>query len=157
MKIIRILVIIVIVGILAGLYFAKNKNNESEVNSAPAQKVSVEELNTNDKPLIIDFGATWCGPCKAFHPILEKMTEKYKDTVTIKYIDVDENPNISNKYPVEAIPCQVFIKADGTAYIPTTKDIELTTITNKDGKKVTYHVGGLTEEEFEAIINDIVK
>ena len=53
---------------------------------------------------VIDFTATWCGPCKMQKPIIKELEEKYKDKVKFSIVDVDENQELARKYSVHAIP-----------------------------------------------------
>jgi thioredoxin 1 len=61
---------------------------------------------------IIDFYATWCGPCKIQKPILQKMGEKYKDELEIQYVDVDNEPELAEKYGIKAMPTLVLFVND---------------------------------------------
>jgi len=63
-----------------------------------------EEVISKGKPIIVDFWAEWCGPCKQIGPILEEISDEYKEKVTIGKLDVDENPEIASKYQIRGIP-----------------------------------------------------
>eukprot|EP00934_Nitzschia_sp_Nitz4_P001498 Nitzschia sp. Nitz4//NODE_202_length_38933_cov_72.610268//7858//8505//NITZ4_additional_000019-RA//1//CDS//3329531777//1498//frame0 len=63
----------------------------------------------NDLLLVIDFTATWCGPCKSISPLFEQMSEESDDVLFVK-VDVDENPETAAKYSVSAMPTFLFIK-----------------------------------------------
>jgi thioredoxin 1 len=58
----------------------------------------------SDKPVLVDFWATWCGPCRQVAPILEDLAGEYAEKLTIAKIDIDENPGIAAKYGVLSIP-----------------------------------------------------
>ena len=87
-------------------------------------------------PQVIDFNATWCGPCRMFAPTFEKMEKKYEGKITFLSVDVDENPDMSAQYEVQSIPTVVYIDAEG--------------------KTVDVTVGLLSEEEFEARLQKLL-
>lgn len=61
--------------------------------------------------VVIDFYATWCGPCKLIAPKLEAMAQEFKDEIIVLKVDVDENEEIAAEYQIEAMPTFVFIKS----------------------------------------------
>jgi thioredoxin 1 len=63
---------------------------------------------------VVDFWATWCGPCQMLHPILDQLAEEEKDRITIYSVNVDENQNLATEYGVMSIPTLLFFK-DGEA------------------------------------------
>jgi thioredoxin 1 len=60
--------------------------------------------------VMVDFFATWCGPCKMMAPAVEKLAEEYKGVVKIGKLDVDDNPEWSGKYSIQSIPTTIFFK-----------------------------------------------
>ncbi|XP_005182638.2 thioredoxin-1 [Musca domestica] len=66
--------------------------------------------NAGDKLVILDFYATWCGPCKEMDPHIRKLTQKYKDQAIVLKINVDKFNEISDYYKVKSMPTFVFIK-----------------------------------------------
>jgi thioredoxin 1 len=62
------------------------------------------------KSVLIDFSATWCGPCRMQKPILEELEKKYKDKVEFKVVDVDENQQLASKYGIHAVPTLIILK-----------------------------------------------
>lgn len=69
-----------------------------------------EKIINSELPVLVDFWAEWCPPCKKLTPVLEKIAEEYKDKLTIYKVNVDENPILSQTFKVEAIPTVVLFK-----------------------------------------------
>lgn len=72
--------------------------------------VTLSELLKSDKPVLIDFYATWCGPCKTMSPILDAVKKMVGETVTVVKIDVDKNPLASTEYEVRGVPTLILFK-----------------------------------------------
>lgn len=69
-----------------------------------------EEVIKSDKPVLIDFWAVWCGPCKMIAPIVEELVTEYEGKAKIGKLDVDENQQVSIKYGVRSIPTLLIFK-----------------------------------------------
>ncbi|KAK9905834.1 hypothetical protein WJX75_007277 [Coccomyxa subellipsoidea] len=84
--------------------------------SGKVDKLSAEELEVvlqeRTKPLIIDFYATWCGPCLLLAKELEQVAEELGDTVRIVKVDTDENPDVSSQLQIQGLPTMVFVGTD---------------------------------------------
>ena len=104
-------------------------------------KVSNFEANPNewkylgDKPCIVDFYATWCGPCKTIAPILEELAGKYKGQIYIYEVDVDAEPELASAFGIQSIPTLFFCPMKGDRQIMQ---------------------GGMPKESFEKAIAEIL-
>ena len=69
-----------------------------------------KDVLNSDKPVVVDFWAPWCGPCRAIGPIIEELEKTYGDKVKFVKVNVDENPVSPSKYGIQAIPTLIFFK-----------------------------------------------
>ena len=95
-----------------------------------------ELLKSEEKPVLVDFWAEWCAPCRMLSPIIEKLAEKYSGKVVFAKVNVDECPELANEYGIMAIP---------------------TLILFINGAEVNRIVGLVPEEYIEAMIKNYVK
>ena len=68
------------------------------------------EITQSDNPVIVDFWAEWCGPCKMIAPLLDEIAREKADTIKVAKVNVDENQSLSLKYNIRAIPALLFFK-----------------------------------------------
>ncbi|MQA08482.1 MAG: thioredoxin [Pseudonocardiaceae bacterium] len=69
-----------------------------------------DEVLSNDKPVLVDFWATWCGPCKMVAPVLEEIASEHAEKITIAKLDIDENPGVARDYQVMSVPTLILFK-----------------------------------------------
>ena len=118
-------------------YICENKSIGDYTMAMQISDSNFEEVKTSagEKPLVIDFWATWCGPCRMIAPIVDEMAEKYADQVIIGKCNVDESSDLPMKYGIRNIPTLLFFK---------------------NGELVDKSVGALSKPELEEKIKALI-
>ncbi len=91
------------------------------------------EVLRSERPVLVDFWAEWCGPCKSIAPILEEVSSEYGDRLKVVKLNTDENPDVSVKYAVRSIPTLMLFK---------------------NGSNEATRVGALTKSQLTAFIDE---
>lgn len=79
-------------------------------NTLAITDANFDEVINSDKPVLVDFWAEWCGPCKMLSPIVEELAGEYDGKAIIASVDVDSNPAVSAKFGIRSIPTLLFFK-----------------------------------------------
>lgn len=174
--IVKILVPVLIVAIIGVMWFFKNPPSDPEliiVTDPTAEQlegadfslnatelIDYEALSEYGLPIIVDYGADSCIPCKQMAPVLQTLNAEMQGKVFIKFVDVWQYYEAAANVPVQVIPTQIFVNADGTPFVPSEElasEIGFMMYTDKEtGAHIfTTHQGGLTEEQMRQILAEM--
>lgn len=164
----KVLVPILIVAVVGGIWFFKNDDEippaATTTDANPdfalhvTEPLDLEKLKSYGLPIMIDFGADSCIPCKEMAPVLAKLNKELQGKAIIRFVDVWKYQELAAGYPISLIPTQVFFDKEGKPYSP--KDpqaLQMNMYSLKDTNEhvFTTHEGGLTEEMILAVLREM--
>jgi thioredoxin 1 len=163
---VKIIIPIILICVIAGIWVVKNIRKDTValgVNNADfalhvTEKIDLEKLKSYGLPIIIDFGADSCIPCKEMAPVLEKLNEELRGKAIIRFVDVWKYPELEQGFPISVIPTQVLFNKDGKPYLPSDENAAgMLQYTSKETKEhiFTIHEGGITEETLLKILSEM--
>lgn len=85
-------------------------NKKKKTPAPQVTDASFNEMVNTDQGILLDFYASWCGPCKVMSPIIDELAEEYKDRAIIAKVNSETNPNLSSHFRIKSIPTLIFIK-----------------------------------------------
>lgn len=140
---VKIVVLVLVVAAIFGIWAYKNllpgnkaqEYDTSEFALDATEDFDLEQILSHGLPVMIDFGADYCAPCREMEPILEKVNKDYRGRAVIKFVDVQKNPQVAGGFGIKFIPTQFFFDAEGKPY--------------------GYHEGFLPEEEIIRILKEL--
>lgn len=164
---IKIIIPLVIVAVVAGIWIVKN--NEKPAEEVPpatdnadfvlnATELDLEQLKSYGIPIMIDFGADSCVPCKEMAPVLKELNADYQGKVIVKFVDVWKDQSLAEGFPVEVIPTQFFFDADGNPYVPSDPEamrMMMYSMRDTDEHVYTAHQGGMTKEQILEVFKEL--
>lgn len=165
-NLVKILIPIVIMAVVAGIWFVKSNKTQADAPTVTdnadfalsATELDMEQLKSYGIPIMIDFGADSCVPCKEMAPVLQELNADYQGKVVVKFVDVWKDQSLAEGFPLEVIPTQFFFDAEGNPYVPSDPEaMQMMMYSTRDTNEHVYtaHQGGMTKEQILAVFNEL--
>lgn len=162
-SVLKIIAPILIIAVIVGIFIVKsNPENPIEANPGEipleATAIDLEQLKSYGLPIVIDFGADSCLPCKEMAPVLKALNQEMQGKAIVKFVDVWKNQTAAKEFPVQVIPTQFFFDKEGNPFVPEDAEaMQMMLYTTKDTNKHVYtaHQGGMTEEQLKAVLKEM--
>jgi thioredoxin 1 len=170
----KIIIPILIIIVIGAIWFMKNpgkqliSGNKEESGGSSAKntefallatdELDIKKLKSYGLPIMIDFGADSCIPCKEMAPVLVKLNEKLQGKAIIKFVDVWKNKKLAEGYPIRVIPTQVFFDKDGKPYKPSApqaSQMNMYSLKDNNEHVFTTHEGVMTEAMILAALKEM--
>ncbi|HHV45078.1 MAG TPA: thioredoxin family protein [Firmicutes bacterium] len=155
----RVVLPIIILMMIGGVWWLKS-TAETEQLPLELTNVELDRILSYGKPVLLDFGASWCMPCQQMAPHLRSVYEKMQGKALVFYVEIDKYPDAAKDFPVRVVPTQFFYTADGKPYVPSEELKEafgfiLYSYRDTGEHVFTAHEGALTEEQMLLIFADM--
>ncbi len=163
---IKIIIPVLLVCVVAVIWITKNSQKSTDSVSSDnadfallvTEEIDLEQLKSYGLPIIIDFGADSCIPCKEMAPVLEELNEELQGKAIVRFVDVWKYQELAQNYPISVIPTQILIDSEGNPYTPEDANaIPLNMYSSNDTNEhvFTTHEGGITKEELLSILKEM--
>lgn len=161
--VLKIIIPILILAVILGIYILKSNQKKTMAENTgefalEATAIDLEQLKSYGLPIVIDFGADSCVPCKEMAPVLQKLNKEMQGKAIIKFVDVWKNENAAADFPVDLIPTQFYFDKDGNPFVPRDAEaMQMELYSTKDTNKHVYtaHQGGMTEAQLRAVLKEM--
>ena len=162
-SIIKIMAPILIIVVIVGIYILKSNPEKPMAASTgdfalEATAIDLEQLKSYGLPIVIDFGADSCIPCKEMAPVLKELNQEMQGKAIVKFVDVWKNKNAADDFPVQVIPTQFYFDKEGNPFVPRdAESMQMMLYSARDTNKHVYtaHQGGMTEEQLRAVLKEM--
>lgn len=162
----KIIIPLLIICVIAGIWLVKNSQKDvvSEKSNNPdfalnvTETINLEKLKSYGVPVIIDFGADSCAPCKEMAPVLKELNAELQGKAIVRFVDVWKYPELSQNYPISVIPTQIFFDSSGNPYTPKDANaipLNLYSLKDTNEHAMTTHEGGITKEQLLSILKEM--
>jgi len=161
--VLKFMVPILIIGVILGIFILKSSEQKLMADTTDefaleATAIDLEQLKSYGLPIVIDFGADSCVPCKEMAPVLKKLNKEMQGKAIIKFVDVWKNKNAATNFPVDLIPTQLYFDKNGNPFVPRDPEaMQMMLYSTKDTNKHVYtaHQGGMTEAQLRAVLKEM--
>lgn len=158
-KILRIVIPVLVAVAIGAVWVAKNSGSAGDTaasaNDNPdfvlevTEELDIEALKSYGLPIMIDFGADSCVPCKEMAPVLQELNQELRGKAIIKFVDVWKHPELADGYPIRVIPTQIFVDSEGNPFVPADPQAsQMMMYGHQETQEhlFTTHEGGMTKE-----------
>ena len=162
---IKIIVPVLVVCIVAVIWIIKNSQTSAiSVSDNPdfallvSKEIDLEKLKSYGLPIIIDFGADSCIPCKEMAPVLEELNKELQGKAIVRFVDVWKYPDLAKNYPISVIPTQILFDAKGNPYTPKDANaipMNMYSTKGTDKHVFTTHEGGIKKEQLLSVLKEM--
>lgn len=163
-RLLQVFIPLLILLTVASIWIFKNaQNRPTDTTKNPdfvltvTEPLDLEKLKSYGLPILIEFGADWCDPCRQMAPIIESLNAELQGKAIVRFVNVD-NAALAEGFPISVIPTQLFIDSNGKPYVPAESNpYRMKTYSLRDTEEHVYttHEGTLTGEDLTAILKEM--